>query len=565
MGRIGYTLMCEQHPPRTLVRNAVLAEQAGFDFAVISDHFHPWLDEQANSPFAWSVLGAVAERTERLGLMTMVTCPFVRYHPAIVAQAAATVGILSGRGFVLGLGAGELLNEHVVGEPWPSPAVRHEMLEESIAIIRALFSGGEQSYRGRHLSLDRARLYNLPEDLPTLAVAAGGPHAARLAAEAADALIAVAPDAELVEAYREAGGQGARYGQVGLCWAETEDEAVRIALEQQRFAVPGWLAMSELPTPASFAAATATVDADDIRKAVPCGPDPERHAQAIQAFIDAGFDHVALLQAGPDQEGFIDFYVNKVAPLLDMKAVPMPERAANRSEAEGAPRSSDDHSSENHPSPAELISSRMGLKGLAAAVQACRGCELWQDATQAVFGAGAAHPSIVLIGEQPGDVEDRKGEPFVGPAGTLLRRCLADAGIDMEKVWMTNAVKHFRWGPPAGGRGKRRIHRKPDLHHVEACAPWLEAELERLRPEVTICLGATAAQALFGKDFRVTKDRGVLHPGTYGLMMATVHPSSLLREPDPSRHQELRDQFVADLAVAARHVGRHARSEAASS
>ncbi|MGH2717505.1 MAG: UdgX family uracil-DNA binding protein [Actinomycetota bacterium] len=207
-----------------------------------------------------------------------------------------------------------------------------------------------------------------------------------------------------------------------------------------------------------------------------------------------------------------------------------------------------------HPSPAELITPRMDLGALATAVQTCRGCELWRDATQAVFGAGAAHPSIVLIGEQPGDVEDRRGEPFVGPAGTLLRHCLDDAGIALDTVWMTNAVKHFRWGPPAGGRGKRRIHRKPDLHHVEACAPWLGAELERLKPGVTICLGATAAQALLGKDFRVTKDRGVLHPGRHGMVMATVHPSSLLREPDPSRHQELRAGFVADLVVAARYL-----------
>ena len=316
MPEFGYTLMCEEHEPRPLVRYAAMAEQAGFDFAAISDHFHPWLDAQGSSPFAWSLLGAIAERTERLGLMTMVTCPFLRYHPAIVAQAAATVAILSDDRFVLGLGAGENLNEHVVGKGWPPPAIRHEMLEESVAIIRRLWAGGEHSFHGRHLALERARLYTLPDRSPEIAIAAGGSKAARLAADAGDALITVEPSSELVGRYREAGGTGSRYGQVALCWAESEAKAVEVALEQQRFAVPGWRVMAELPVPASFDAATRTVREEDITRVVACGPDPERHLKAIRQFTEAGYDRVAALQVGPDQEGFLRFFQEELRPEL---------------------------------------------------------------------------------------------------------------------------------------------------------------------------------------------------------------------------------------------------------
>jgi G6PDH family F420-dependent oxidoreductase len=316
MTQYGYTLMCEQAQPKPLVRYASLAEQAGFEFAVISDHFHPWLDSEGSSPFAWSLLGAIAERTERIGLMTMVTCPFLRYHPAIVAQAAATIAILSDDRFVLGLGAGENLNEHVVGKGWPPPAVRHEMLEESIEIIRRLWAGGQRSFYGRHLTLDRARLYNVPDSPPEVAVAAGAAHAARLAATSGDALITVEPSADLVRAYTSAGGHGSRYGQVAVCWAEDRDKAVQTAIEYQRFAVTGWKVMSELPTPDSFAAATRTVGEDDITQVIACGPDPEDHVAAINTFSEAGFDHVALLQVGPDQEGFLDFYRRDLRPLL---------------------------------------------------------------------------------------------------------------------------------------------------------------------------------------------------------------------------------------------------------
>jgi G6PDH family F420-dependent oxidoreductase len=313
MTRYGFTLMTELHGPRQLVEQAVAAEAAGFDFAAMSDHFHRWLEAQGHSPYAWTVLGTVADRTERMGLMTMVTCPFLRYHPAVVAQAAATVQILSGGRFTLGLGAGENLNEHVVGMGWPAVVTRHELLAESVEIIRRLFAGGVHHFRGDHVHLEAARLYSLPDVPPPLAVAAGGPQAARLAGELGTALVTVAPDRELVDAYRAAGGEGPVYGQVGLSWAPDEEQARRQAWELFRFFLPGWKVMSELPTPAAFEAATGTAREDDVAEMVPCGPQVE----AIRRFVEAGFDHVAVVQAGPDQAGFLRFWEQELRPKLD--------------------------------------------------------------------------------------------------------------------------------------------------------------------------------------------------------------------------------------------------------
>jgi G6PDH family F420-dependent oxidoreductase len=288
MPSFGFTLMGELFPPEELVRNAELAEQAGFDFAAFSDHFHPWLDAQGQSPFTWSVLGAVAERTERIRLITMVTCPTLRYHPAIIAQAAATVARLSGDRFTLGLGAGENLNEHVVGHGWPAADLRQEMLEEAVEIIRLLWSGGFQTFRGQHLELEDARLYTLPDEPVPIALAAGGPEAATLAGRVADALIATEPEQSYVEAFRNAGGDGPAYGQVALSWHEDEAEARRLARERWRFALPGWKVMAELPNPVNFDAATQGASEDQIAELVPCGPDPEVQLQGIRKFLDAG-------------------------------------------------------------------------------------------------------------------------------------------------------------------------------------------------------------------------------------------------------------------------------------
>ena len=204
------------------------------------------------------------------------------------------------------------------------------------------------------------------------------------------------------------------------------------------------------------------------------------------------------------------------------------------------------------PGPHDLIRPGASLTELAAAVQQCRGCDLWRDATQAVFGEGSPSPPVVLVGEQPGDAEDRRGHPFVGPAGLMLRRCMAEAGLAEDLVWMTNAVKHFRWKP--ANRGKRRIHRTPGAEQLHACRPWLDAELERLQPDIVVCLGAVAAQALIGKDFKVSQERGKLMAGPYGSVLATVHPSSLLRAPDEAARLKARADFVADLKVVVRHL-----------
>jgi G6PDH family F420-dependent oxidoreductase len=316
MTTFGYTLMCEQRDPRSLVRDAVEAEAAGFDFAVISDHFHPWLEHQGQAAFAWTVLGALAERTERMDLLTMVTCPIVRYHPAIIAQAAATMGVMSAGRFSLGLGAGENLNEHVVGRGWPSASVRHEMLEEAIDIIRLLWQGGFQRYDGKHLQLDDARLYTLPEEPPKLWVASGGAEASKLAAAKADGLIAVEPRPELITAYTDAGGSGPKWGQVMFAWAADEDTAKKTAWDYVRFGVAGWKVMSELPNPVNFEAATEKVRPEDICETVACGPDPETGVALIEKFVAAGYTHIAVLQAGEDQAGFMKFWTEELAPRL---------------------------------------------------------------------------------------------------------------------------------------------------------------------------------------------------------------------------------------------------------
>ncbi|MEA2532507.1 MAG: uracil-DNA glycosylase [Actinomycetota bacterium] len=213
--------------------------------------------------------------------------------------------------------------------------------------------------------------------------------------------------------------------------------------------------------------------------------------------------------------------------------------------------------------PQDLIHPDDSLADLAAAVQDCRGCGLWSDATQAVFGEGPPKAPVMLVGEQPGDVEDRRGHPFVGPAGLMLRSCMAEAGLAEDQVWMTNVVKHFRWKPGTQRQGKRRIHHTPAAEHIHACRPWLDAELERLRPDVLVCLGAVAAQTLIDKDFKVSQDRGRLMPGPYGNVLATVHPSSLLRAPDGKARLKARADFVADLQVVVHHLAGHARAASA--
>ena len=308
MAKFGYKLMSEEHGPSELVRNASRAEEAGFEFVAISDHFHPWLSSQGHSPAAWTVLGAIAARTQRIGLVTAVTCPTIRYHPATVAQSAATLAILSGGRFTLGLGAGENLNEHVVGHGWPPPKQRQDMLFEAVELIQQLWRGEEVSEDGEYFSVERAKLWDVPKEAPTIAVAAGGPRAARLAGEKGLGLFSTEASEELSDAWSKAGGKGPRYAEVGLCYARDEATAIRTARERMSFSVLGWKVMAELPTHDGFEAAVRCVRDEDIAKQIACGPDPERHVEAVRKYIEAGFDHIVLMGAGPDQEGFIDFW-----------------------------------------------------------------------------------------------------------------------------------------------------------------------------------------------------------------------------------------------------------------
>lgn len=319
MLKLGYKLMSEEHGPNDLVRNAARAEEAGFDFAAISDHFFPWVEEQGHSPLAWAVLGAVAHATRCIGLMTAVTCPTGRYHPAIIAQGAATVALLSKDRFTLGLGAGERLNEHVTGQGWPGHVERHERLVEAIEIIQGLLSGKLTNYRGRHLHLDHARLFDRPERKPPVIVAAGGLHAAGIAAQSADGLIATEPRADLIEAYAAKGGKGPRYCEVGICYAAREEDAKKTAHKYFRWSATGWPVMAELPDPEGFAAASKSVQPDDIAKLVSCGPSADKHLQAIDKFVRAGFDHIILTQVGPEQGAFMEFVQRELMPALRTK------------------------------------------------------------------------------------------------------------------------------------------------------------------------------------------------------------------------------------------------------
>ena len=317
MPMFGYTLMSEMHDPRDLVRRAVRAEEAGFDFLVISDHIHPWLSSHHHSPFAWSVLGAVADRTERVELATLVTCPFVRYHPAVIAQAAATIGVMSEGRFTLGVGAGERLNEHVVGLGWPSVTDRHDMLREAVEAMKALWSGDWVTYRGEHITVEDARIYDLPDAPPRIYMGASGGESARLAAEVADGICAVEPLPSLVQAFTEAGGDaGNTWAQIPLSWGPDADAAKARAHDQFRFGVPGWKVMAELPNPVNFDKATETVRPDDVAQSVPCGPDVEAHAQGIRQYLDAGYQRVAVVDLGEDEDGFFRFWREQLAPAL---------------------------------------------------------------------------------------------------------------------------------------------------------------------------------------------------------------------------------------------------------
>ncbi|RCH67370.1 LLM class F420-dependent oxidoreductase [Streptomyces sp. SDr-06] len=316
MTEYGYFLSSEEHTPAELVEQARMAEQAGFTSLWISDHYHPWNDQQGQSPFVWSVIGALSQAVS-LPVETAVTCPTLRMHPAVVAQAAATSAVQLGGRFRLGIGSGEALNEHILGDPWPEAAVRLEMLEEAVRVMRQLFTGEQVSHHGKHYTVENARLYTVPDEPVPIDVSAFGPLAAEAAGRVGDGFITMAPDASSIERFRRSGG-GTKPVFAGLkvCWAADEEEAVRTAhrlwANEQ---LPGELAQI-LPTPNHFEQASELVTPDRVRANVTCGPDPDAHVAAVKEYVDAGFDTVYINQIGKDQQEFFDFYRTKVLPRL---------------------------------------------------------------------------------------------------------------------------------------------------------------------------------------------------------------------------------------------------------
>lgn len=317
MVSVGYALLTEEHPANDLVRNAVKAEEAGFAFAAISDHFHPWLDSQGESPFAWTVLGAIAHATESMAIGTAVTCPTTRFHPGIIAQAAATVATMAPGRFFLGVGTGENLNEHIFGDPWPAPPIRRRMLTEAIEVIRVLWTGEEKNFEGEFYTVDRARIYSMPDVPPPIIVAAGGKLSARLAAESGDGIIATAPDAELLETWRGEGGTGPRFGMIHIVYASDERSARETLAKHWSHAPLPSPMNADLKGPREFMAASKFIRLEDYGDEMPLGPDAGRVISGIREFEEVGYDHVLVHQIGPDQDGFLRFFQEEVLPELD--------------------------------------------------------------------------------------------------------------------------------------------------------------------------------------------------------------------------------------------------------
>jgi G6PDH family F420-dependent oxidoreductase len=309
--RLGYFLSCEEFGPADLVDQARRAEAAGFHALWISDHYHPWNDEQGHSPFVWSVIGAVAQATS-LPVTTAVTCPTTRIHPAIIAQAAATSAVLLGGRFNLGVGTGEALNEHVTGARWPEIDVRLEMLEEAIEVIRTLWQGGQQSHRGRHYTVENARVYDLPDTPPPILVSGFGPKAIAVAARIGDGFVTTTPDADAIGQYRSGGGTGPVHAGTKVCFMADEEEARRTAHRLwPNEALPGELAQV-LPTPAHFEQACELVTPDML--VTPVGPDIDQHVASLQQYADAGVDELYVQQIGPEQDAFFESWAPAVLP-----------------------------------------------------------------------------------------------------------------------------------------------------------------------------------------------------------------------------------------------------------
>ncbi|MEY2401177.1 MAG: hypothetical protein QOJ08_1288 [Ilumatobacteraceae bacterium] len=315
MTEIGYALSSEEHGPKELLQQARMAEQAGIDSVWISDHFHPWVDDQGHSPFVWSVIGAIAASTD-LSVLTAVTCPTMRIHPAIIAQAAATSSMLLDGRFELGVGSGENLNEHILGQKWPPADERLEMLEEAIEVMRLLWNGGTRSHYGKHYSVEDARIYSLPDSPPKVVMSGFGPKSTALAARVADGYVTTSPTKDLVKKYRDEGGKGKINGALKFCWGSDRDDCAKIAHRFWRTSgLSGQLAQ-ELRTPAVFEQAAELVSVESMAEHMPCGPDIDRIVTAAKEYVDAGFDRLFLSQVGPQQEEFFEVFTKDLVPAL---------------------------------------------------------------------------------------------------------------------------------------------------------------------------------------------------------------------------------------------------------
>ncbi|MGH8978729.1 MAG: TIGR03557 family F420-dependent LLM class oxidoreductase [Acidimicrobiia bacterium] len=319
---LGVAFSSEELGPNEIVRAAAAAEQSGFTTAWVSDHFHPWIDAQGESPFVWSVLGGIAEATESLRVGTGVTCPIMRIHPAVLAQAAATTQVMFDGRFWFGVGTGEALNEHILGDKWPETSIRLEMLDEAVEIIRALWKGEQYSHHGTYFTVENARLYTVPDLPPPIIVSAFGPKAIELAARIGDGMVSTSPDRELLEQFDQHGGRDKpKLAQLKVCWAPTEAEAADLAFEKWPTSGLRGELSQELATPAHFEQATSVLRKEDVVEDTPLGPDPERHAQAIAQYVEAGYDEVYITQIGPQQHEFLKFYEREVLPYVAATAM----------------------------------------------------------------------------------------------------------------------------------------------------------------------------------------------------------------------------------------------------
>jgi G6PDH family F420-dependent oxidoreductase len=313
---VGVGFSAEELGPREIVDAAIHAEQAGFDAAWVSDHYHPWVDAQGQSAFVWNVLGGIAYATERINIATGVTCPIMRIHPAVIAQAAATTQVMANGRFWLGVGTGEALNEHILGQKWPETDVRLEMLEEAVEVMRALWSGKQTSHYGKHFTVENARIYTLPDAAPPVYISGFGKKAVGVAAKIGDGLVGTSPEETLLKEYDARGGAGPKHGQLKVAWASSKQAGEDLVFERwPTSGLKGELSQ-ELPTPAHFEQAVGTVRKEDAVGDTPCGPDPDAHIAAIREYERAGYDAVYITQVGPDQHEFLDFYAREVLPAL---------------------------------------------------------------------------------------------------------------------------------------------------------------------------------------------------------------------------------------------------------